>query len=84
MFTLYILRSEKDNKLYIGSTGNLVRRLEEHSLGMVKSTKNRRPLMLVYKEEFEVKKDAAQRERYFKGGGKARKLLDTLINNTGV
>ena len=84
MFTLYVLKSNKDNKLYIGSTHNLSRRLNEHMLGLVKSTKHRRPLALVYKEEFTIKQDATRREKYFKGGGKARKLLDDLIENRGA
>ncbi|MFQ5573053.1 MAG: GIY-YIG nuclease family protein [Nitrosopumilaceae archaeon] len=65
---------------YIGSTGNLKRRLLEHTQGLVKSTKNRRPLELVYKEIFETKKEAQNRERYFKDGGKAKKILTELIN----
>lgn len=79
MYTVYVLKSIKDYKLYIGCTGLLSRRLIEHNEGKVSSTKNRRPLVLVYKEEFFTKKEALQRERYFKGGGKARKLLDELI-----
>jgi len=79
MHIMYVLKSKKDGKLYIGSTGNLGRRLHEHSLGLVKSTQYRRPLALVYQESFENKSDAQVRERYFKGGGKARNVLDELI-----
>ncbi len=57
-----------------------MRRLWEHAEGLVKSTRNRRPLKLVYKEEFATKKEAIARERYFKSGGKARKILTELIN----
>ena len=84
MFLTYILKSKKDNKLYIGSTGNLERRLFEHTQGLVKSTKNRRPLELIYKEIFNTKEEAQNRERYFKGGGKARKILLGLIKNKGA
>jgi len=33
MFYVYILKSEKDGKLYIGYTNDLKRRLEEHNSG---------------------------------------------------
>lgn len=81
MYILYVLQSEKDSKFYIGSTGNFERRLEEHSLGLVTSTKNRRPLTLVYREEWPTKQEATARERYFKGGGKAHNILKNLIES---
>ncbi|MBI3337355.1 MAG: GIY-YIG nuclease family protein [Candidatus Staskawiczbacteria bacterium] len=83
MHTVYILKSEKDKKLYIGSTGSLIRRLQEHENGLVNSTRHRRPLRLIYREDFTTGSEALDRERYFKGGGKARKLLDDLINKLG-
>ncbi len=67
-FTTYILTSLKDNKHYIGLTANLDRRLAEHFQGHVKSTRNRRPLKLIYKESFNTKKEAATREKFFKSG----------------
>jgi len=66
MFTVYILQSEKDNKRYIGFTENLERRLDEHKSGKVKSTKNRRPLTLIYKEEYPSKSEAMLREKEIK------------------
>ena len=62
MFYVYILLSEKDNKRYIGCTKNLDRRIDEHNFGLVKSTKNRRPLKLIYVEEFESKSGGMKRE----------------------
>ncbi|MBS3946272.1 MAG: GIY-YIG nuclease family protein [Melioribacter sp.] len=66
MFTVYILRSLKDNKRYIGFTDNLDRRVSEHNSGRVTSTKNRRPLILIYTEQFEGKNEAMKREKFFK------------------
>jgi len=66
MFTVYILQSEKDNKRYIGFTENLERRLDEHKSGKVKSTKNRRPLTLIYNEEYPSKSEAMLREKEIK------------------
>ena len=68
MFYVYILRSDKDGKRYIGFTANLERRLLEHHTGCVTSTKNRRPLQLIHSEEFFNKLEAEQREKFFKSG----------------
>lgn len=74
-YTVYILKSTKDNKRYIGCTKNILRRLDEHNNGLVNSTRNRRPLELIYNEEFKNKADAFARERFFKSG-KGREYLD--------
>jgi len=66
MYYVYILKSLKDLKLYIGRTDNLKRRVGEHHLGKVSSTKNRRPLLLIFYEAFLGKGDSVRRERYFK------------------
>jgi predicted GIY-YIG superfamily endonuclease len=36
MFYFYVLYSLKDNRLYKGSTSNLLRRVEQHSAGATK------------------------------------------------
>lgn len=41
-------------------------RLAKHNKGDVKATKNRRPLKVHYKEEFETRQDAFKREQFFK------------------
>ncbi|PIZ00975.1 endonuclease [bacterium (Candidatus Howlettbacteria) CG_4_10_14_0_8_um_filter_40_9] len=79
MFYTYILLSEKDGKHYIGSTGDLEDRLERHFSGRSKATKNRLPLRLVYKEEFETRKEALRREKQiksYKGGNAFKKLIN--------
>ncbi|HEX2867217.1 MAG TPA: GIY-YIG nuclease family protein [Ignavibacteriales bacterium] len=77
MFYVYVLRSQKDNKRYIGFTDNLERRFSEHNRGIVKSTRSRRPLDLIYFEEFEVKSEAMHREEFFKTG-QGRVYLNSL------
>lgn len=47
MAVVYLLKSLKDFNNYIGSTSDLTRRINEHHNGFVKSTKNRRPLVLI-------------------------------------
>ena len=65
-YYVYILQSLKDNKFYTGYTENLKLRFEDHQKGRVESTKNRKPLKLIYFEGCLNKKDAMHREKYFK------------------
>ena len=66
MYYIYVLKSEKDNKNYTGYTKNLKLRFELHKKGGVDSTKNRRPLKLVYYEACLDQQDATHREKYLK------------------
>jgi len=65
-YFVYILLSQKDNKLYVGCTHNTQQRLLEHNSGKVSATKSRRPLVMIYTEEFQNKGDAFNRERFLK------------------
>jgi len=66
MHIVYVLRSKKDGKLYIGCTGNIKKRLEYHNAGNVFSTKHRRPFVLIHSEEYQDKYEAYRKERYYK------------------
>ena len=66
MYYVYVLKSMKDSKLYLGRTDDLRRRKHEHDNGKVSATKYRRPLKLVFYEAYVSKEDAVRRERYFK------------------
>ncbi len=74
MYYIYILQSLKDNKTYIGYTSNVAERLKYHNSGRVPATKYRRPLNLLFSEEFQTMADAKKREQYWKSGGGRRKL----------
>lgn len=76
MYWIYVLKSQKDKKRYIGYTSNLEKRIEKHKKGQVSSTKFRRPLELIYSETFTVKEDALRREKFLKSG-KGREYLDS-------
>lgn len=75
MYYVYILKSDIDGNIYTGFTSNLKSRLQEHNLGTVISTKNRRPLKLIYYEAYSSETDARKREKYLKGGGNAKNVL---------
>jgi putative endonuclease len=66
MYYTYVLKSEKDNKFYTGYSDNLKSRFESHCKGLVESTKDRRPLELVYYEACLNQQDATHREKYLK------------------
>ncbi len=63
---VYALRSDKDNKNYVGYTKNLKLRFEKHQKGLVPSTRERRPLKLIYYEACLNQQDATNREKYLK------------------
>jgi putative endonuclease len=63
---VYVLKSLKDNGLYIGSTTNIKRRINQHNKGLVRSTKGRRPLELKYVLIYDNIKIAARMEKRFK------------------
>ena len=65
-YYIYVLQSEKDGKMYTGYTQNLELRFEQHKKGEVISTKERRPLKLVYFEASLSQEDATHREKYLK------------------
>lgn len=80
-YYVYILYSFKDNKLYIGFTNNLKRRLAEHAKGLVVATKNRTPVKLIHYEYFINEKDAKAREKFLKSGY-GRKQFKEILKNT--
>ena len=66
MYYVYLLKSKKDNKLYVGLTNDLKKRFTEHNRGLSRSTMYRRPLTLIYYEAYLSTKDAQIREKKLK------------------
>ena len=66
MYYIYILKSLKDEKYYTGFSSDLRSRLKDHHSGNVQSTKNRRPLDLIYYEAYKEKAQALKREKFLK------------------
>jgi len=72
MWYVYILRSSVDNNIYVGSTNNISRRLNEHNSGKVDSTRNRMPLSLRAYFAVNDRSRAIELENYLKtGSGRA-------------
>ena len=69
---VYILVSLVKRYIYVGSTNDLQRRLNEHNSGLVQSTKSYRPLKIAAYIAVESERHARELEKYFKtGSGKA-------------
>ena len=72
-FYLYILECA-DSTYYIGHTDDLDARMAQHDVGTANSyTDTRRPLRLVFAQEFETRYDALTAERRLKGWSRAKK-----------
>jgi len=66
MWCVYLLKSEKANWYYVGSTDNLDRRIHEHNKRGVSSTKHFAPLSIVFVKEFQTEGEARKYERLVK------------------
>ena len=77
MFYIYFALSLKNDKVYVGKTDkNPEQRVEEHNQGKNNWTKSNRPFKLIYYESYFCKKDATNRENFYKTGfGKQIKKL---------
>jgi len=82
-FYAYVLINSFTDKLYKGHCADLQSRLREHWYGHTRSTKiHRREWKLGYFEEFETRKEAIAREKYFKTAAGRRFLKDKISRLT--
>ena len=90
MFTTYAIMNECD-RIYIGHTSDLEARLKRHN-GLLKNKarsymgRNKGMWKLVYKEEFNTRRDAIEREKQLKsyqGRNFIRNIVENLKWNTG-
>jgi putative endonuclease len=80
---MYIIQSVKNGGYYIGSCGNIEKRLCDHNSNQTRSTKHKGPFELVCKESFDTKTAAIKREKQvkrYKGG----RFFKKLVNNVPV
>ncbi|MFA6419127.1 MAG: GIY-YIG nuclease family protein, partial [Candidatus Margulisiibacteriota bacterium] len=78
MYSVYVLKSLKDNNLYIGMTADLKKRMARHNSGYEKATRNRIPLELIHSELFATREEARKREKYLKSGF-GREIIRKLL-----
>ncbi len=68
IYSVYVIQSKVDNRLYVGMSKDIKNRLKTHNNGQVFSTKGYKPWTLVYTERIGSRAEARKREKYFKSG----------------
>ena len=75
MFTVYVLHSQLFDKIYIGYSSDIDKRLFAHNHVSNKGwTKSFQPWKIIYTEEFDKKRDAMIREKQLKSS-KGREFI---------
>jgi putative endonuclease len=83
-YYVYILASEKNGTLYIGVTGDLIRRIYEHKQNLIDGfTKEYNVHKLVYYEVHKEIEEAITREKQIKKWNRKWKLRLIEENNLG-
>jgi putative endonuclease len=78
---VYVLKSLRNGKRYIGSTSlSPEERLKKHNSGTNQFTKRNGPFSLLRQEEYSSKREARQRENFLKSGV-GRKFLDEILES---
>jgi len=81
MYFVYLLKSLKNNKTYVGYTAKgLSERLNEHNLGSNSWTSTNKPFKLIYYESYYCQKDALHRELFLKSGV-GKRLVKLIKDN---
>ena len=77
-FSVYILKSKVEEIYYVGSTENVLKRIEVHNSSKARWTKRYQPWELEYTEDYETRGEAVKREKFLKslkGIGKKLELI---------
>jgi putative endonuclease len=77
---IYILRSLVNSRYYIGSTDNILRRIDEHNNGKSIYTRLTKPFELVFSQNFATLSEARSIEYRLKKM-KRRDILERIIEN---
>ena len=78
MYYVYILKSQKDNSYYIGSTSNINKRFQQHNNGYSKYTKDKKPWIIMKIEKYNNRSLAYRREMFIKRK-KSRKAIEKIL-----
>lgn len=87
MHFVYILKSLKSHRYYIGSSTDVDKRLVMHNHGSTRSTKLYRPWTIIYTETFQTRSDAEKREWFLKhppGYLEKKRIIAQYEGNGGV
>jgi putative endonuclease len=65
MFTVYVLRSLKNNKRYVGQTSkDTLLRLQEHNSGCNKWTRENGPFKIIHTENYDTRSEAIKKRAF--------------------
>jgi putative endonuclease len=78
-FYVYILKSQKFDKYYIGQTANLTERVEYHNSSKARWTKRFQPWVLKHFEEFNTRSEVMIKEKYLKSLKKIEWYLNSKV-----
>ena len=81
MYFVYIIYSKCRNRYYVGSTSNLILRLEKHNTNHSGFTGKAGDWILKFHETFNTKPEALAREKQIKSW-KSKKLIEILIDRS--
>jgi len=82
-YSVYVLFSLKHQDHYHGLSSNAKERIKQHNAGKVRSTKSRRPFILIYEEEVGTLTEARKREKYLKSAA-GRRFLKKIMKQSKV
>lgn len=82
MHYVYLIKSQKQDFIYVGSTEDLKRRFAEHNDAKNIATKHYAPFKLIYYEAYASKKDALARENKLKHHGSVIGHLKKRVANS--
>ena len=80
MYYTYILKSLKNNFIYIGSTENIENRLLRHNSGKVRSTQAYKPWKLMESRIFNTRSEAVKEEIFLKTGQQKELLREKYVS----
>ena len=80
-YYIYILKSDQNNKLYIGQTKNLTDRIARHNQNRSLATKLKGPWKIIFQEKYSTRSEAIKREKYLKSLKNKNYIEQKIINN---
>jgi len=79
-YYVYILKSQKYERFYIGSTSDIGKRIEFHNSSRARYTKRYQPWVLKHIEEYGSRGEAVRREKELKKTKNVKRILEGIEN----
>jgi len=78
-YYVYILKSQKYERFYIGSTSDIGKRIEFHNSSRARYTKRYQPWVLRHIEEYSSRGESARREKELKRVKNTKRILEEVL-----